>query len=184
MKFFNKALISLAFILAGISNGANAAIIDNILGPTAYILDSNGFLGPKSLTYTHTIIDDGFNPLLDSINSATLDIVLLNLFFTESWKAAIGLDQIETGGALPNFTLMDLGFTLNTQSVNDLLDGSITATITATKGLFVFIGSVLSVDFTPNGQVGTPVPEPGMLALLGIGLLAFSMACRRPRSRN
>lgn len=171
-------MLGIAFIFTlGLCNGAAATVIDDIYGPSIHILDASGFWGPKSLTYTHTITDDGFNPLLDSINSATMDIILLNLFSTDSWKTVIGLNQIETGTILP-FSLVDLAFTLNTQSITDLISGSITTTITATQGAFIFIGSVLSVDFTPNGQ---PVPEPGMLALLGIGLLMISMS-RRYRS--
>jgi hypothetical protein len=145
------------------------------------VLDANGWLGSKSYTYIHNINDNGFNAGSDSITSAEMELLFLDILGgKENLTIAVGLSQTETESNLTDHWFTEVEFGLNAQSIVDLLDGIITTTITATKGSFTFKQSELEVKYVPNGRV----PEPATLAMLGIGLIGFAAARRKSAKSN
>lgn len=76
-------------------------------------------------------------------------------------------------------SIFNLSLVLDQATLSGLLDKSFDYTVTSSVGDF----SLQSATLTFTGDEALAVPEPGMLALLGIGVLGFSMT-RRQRTKD
>jgi len=158
-KLLGSVLLSLG-LLAGT---AQAGLIVNTVEQNEYV----GFW--KSYSYEHNLNDDGF--VLGSALSGTLEI---NISDGNFWnKTLFVVDELDgdTGG----ITWFGQGFESELEfealaSINS--DGFLGVTVKSLFGDFWLGDSVLSVHTAE-------VPAPGILGLMGIGLLGLGLVRRR-----
>ncbi|MBF0483968.1 MAG: PEP-CTERM sorting domain-containing protein [Candidatus Omnitrophica bacterium] len=121
-----------------------------------------------SYTFTHNILDHGFNPATNTITSANISI--------RFWDQ--GFDWIATENATISFDGNNdvANFEVDTGTYSYLVnaaylqnDGLLNVTITRTWGNFWFEDSTLTV----NANASSVVPEPISLLLMGSGLVGL-----------
>jgi PEP-CTERM motif len=145
-------------------------------------------------TYTHDIVDAGFNPGVDAASNFDLWIDLYDDLDLTREAARISLNNVAVGTSSSTFFNLNLPDFSSTGSVvasalaqlNQF--GLLTVSISSLAGDFFVGRSVLAVygdersgAVAANGP--TSVPEPGSLGLLAIGLAGIAYAARR-RSKS
>lgn len=143
---------------------AQAGMITDTVYQNAYV----GWLGSHS--YSHDITDNGFVPGSDLAVSGDISIQIKNgdwydliVFTIESFDGDTG--GVTFGSSFSNSLEVEALAALNE-------DGTLGVTVTSLSGAFKVGKSVLNV-------VTEAVPEPGTLALLGLGLAGLGAARRR-----
>jgi hypothetical protein len=144
-------------------------------------------------TYTHDILDAGFNPGIDAASNFDLWIDLYDDLDLTRESARISLNNVAVGTSTSTFFNLYLPDFSSTGSVvasalaqlNQF--GLLTVSISSVAGDFFVGRSVLAVhgderSGTVAGSEPTSVPEPGSLGLLTIGLAGIAYAARRRRS--
>lgn len=144
---------------------------------------------PPTVNYTHNIADNGFSSFFmggnDTISSYVLSLSLyddnlgtrINRWLTLSDGGEIAA-ILTTGGIYSyNFDLASDDFTGNFLGTLDLFaDGRLSVTVASLWGDFYLASS----ELTAYGDNGTaPVPEPGTIVLLGVGLLGLGFFGKR-----
>jgi hypothetical protein len=166
-------LKSLLFLGSATLVHATPVTFTDIVNPTDQILSING---TRFFSYTHNIMDNGFLPGSDAITDADIYITLsddFDIFQGESVR--ISLDNTEVAHS------MNVGYdTYSFNVVSSLLqtDGSLSVTLEVLSGDFWFQQSRLEVAANHTQAV----PEPGTMALMGLGLAGIGFAARRRKA--
>ena len=211
MNVIKKVLIAIGFVGAmGAATGASAVTITSTYNPADVTL-SSARGGTESITFSQSISNflNGFVVGVDTLNSAVLSIFLKDdaANDVETYKFIIGAasTQTQTGNNLndvdgywtgpwwnlkyvpdaPGSVMETVSF--NAKALNDLrADGEVNITVQALSGDFIFDKAVLSADVTRGsigGGSGSAVPEPGTVAMLGLGMLSL-VASRRKSAKS
>lgn len=181
IRSLNRALFSLVALL-GLAGTANAAYVpatwtDDYSVGTGVLV---GGVAPSSYSYFHDITLDGFNIGSDLVTDFVLTIDL----YDDSQRDSLEIAFVDIPGLLgdtfwSSFSTGDVEAGWSIAGLFELnLLGTLTVTITAITGDFMFGGSHLVAD----GY--TTVPEPSTIALLGIGLLGIAAGARRRKAAS
>lgn len=168
-----KCVVALGFVT---SVNALPITFTDIVAPKEDVYLSS-FWNP-SRTFSHNIIDDGFNPATDAITSAIIDISLADdwdILRVIGEAVRIKLDNITVANSVE---VNDGLYHFNVSFASLQPDGKLDLTLKALSGDFLYSGSSLTV----TADRPEAVPEPGTLALMGIGMVGMAFAVRRKKT--
>lgn len=194
MRKISILAASIFFVFLFSFDAANALVISDVFDPAQDVYIKNGFSvfqwfslnDPYS--YQHNILDDGYDPLTDTINSGLITLVMyddepdpdlikdnVKIYFSDNgsgWDYQIQYDVEDFPTSIPIVVDPDdvddgiiwVGLNAQNQGLSNLLFSSD----------FYFDKSTLEVDVDR-----AVMPEPATLALFGTGLLGFGLVKRK-----
>ena len=201
MKKINQLAVFFLLIASSALSHATLYTFTDAADPDPDTLISFGNLA--SYSYSHNLLDDGYNMATDSIIEASL----VFSFADESTDAAsesvnftfdltpFGTQAITSGGAtyttvFSGLTLIELLSTDGILNV-ELANAGTTNGHQERRSDLLFLSSTLTINIdrtTTNeeavAQVVQAVPEPATLALMGLGLAALGWGARRSNASS
>ena len=158
--------------LLAASLSANATLVTDV-----HSVDNWFNTHKESRSWTHDITDDGFD-IGDTVHSASLSFDLYD--DKDIWleKAIVVIENVDLmDGGIFEIDTAILGLNVGLAGLLSLnIDGTLDASITRLAGDFGLRDVVLTANITE--AVAASVPEPGSLALLGLGLAGFGFSRR------
>jgi len=184
IRSLTRTLIGLVGLI-GLGTTAQAAYVP-ATWTDSYDVGTGIYLNTgDSYDYTHDITLDGFNPGSDKVTNFKLT---LNLFddAQDKWYD-LEFGAISVSDVVGNiFASFNLGGQFNAWSLAGVFElndyGTLSVRVTSIFGDFLFGGSELVA--WGKTEDTTSVPEPGSLALLGVGLLGLAVGTRRRKAGN
>lgn len=186
MSIFTKiaAVSALVFSLGS----ASAIPVTNTYNPADFLMSADGPV--SGATYTHSILNGfgvgGFyDPLLDTITSAILSVSVTDTGGNEIYNYALDTNSFIDFNGVPRSRddVFNFGPGLVLSAL--ALDGMLDVVLTVTSGSFTFVSSTLEAEVIKGGQQVSvnAIPEPGSIALVGLGLLGLA-ALRRKQVKS
>ena len=175
MGNFKRTIAAVA--LLGISSVAAAVPMtwEDSYSPGSVYMSASG---NDYESWTFDITNDGFNPGSDLVANYGINLMFRDDSWLD-WSEYVYFDQpglfgdryfeVDTGNETAGASLFGL------ISIN--LDGMLDVALTAKRGDFYFKGATLEAF-----GIAKNVPEPGTLALLGLGLAGLGAARRRQKA--
>jgi len=162
---------ALLFLAAHAAQATPMSWTDTVtFNPNVYVTQWTGFV------YKQSLISDGYNPAVDSISSYSLSLDLVN--GSGGFLALVVPGQLSNG--FFDFNGTQYGGMSLQGNVSFSSTGVLTVGIISLLGNFYLASSTLTA--WGNGIART-VPEPGVLALLVLGLMAIAIVRSRSKIR-
>jgi len=178
MKRWFLALSLLAFLLGVCS--PTWALTDTWINPNGDVKMRGSLFGPDdSVTWIHSLLEEGYDPESQEITSATVNLYLQDdSGCFDFWEFA----HLDVGANAFFWEVNSGGVSFQLASLMTLSDtGKITSTLTACIGDFYFKQSILNADATPTNSASIPDPAPVFL-LATAGLVGFVGTRKERRS--
>lgn len=182
--------VSASLALMAVIGTASAIPVTDLIDPSPDVTISVG----SPYTFIHDITDgaNGYVAAYDTLVSALLTINLIDNVNKdqETFQFAIGGNgavlQLYNGSNVNNGNTGAAYQIALAAALGDLsADGLLSVTLSASAGDYLFSSSFLSAEITRGGDsdsdqvAAAAVPEPGTLALLGLGFVGMSLIRKR-----